>query len=444
MYIGDKGFWGDAGTAQGGFATYLATAGFVALLLLLFVTLHPFHPPPDLQQTGNIHDPAGGDALRQVCYLGAFALALAGAFGARGFGAIRALPLLLTLLLAWCLASASWAEDPAVVFRRAALASILVLSTFLSFEVLGATRAFQLLRAVLVGVLIVNWLSIPLIHTAVHLPGETDPGLVGDWRGLYSQKNTAGAICALTVLLFLFRDGALRRWTSILVIVAATGFLVMTHSKTSMVLLPVAILAGGLYRLAWGNGIDRASLFIGSALLVFLAVIFGLYNVSWLAHLLENPTQFTGRAEIWKADIAFLHDHFFLGAGFGTVAGTGGPSFLRNYVLDAWVQSIGDSHNGYLQLIVSLGVTGFVLALLALVGEPVLRFWPLDRSGASKAGLFALFIFVILHDFTESDFLESDSGAWFIFLLVIASLRERPAVLFSGAAAAPSGQAVDY
>ena len=48
--------------------------------------------------------------------------------------------------------------------------------------------------------------------------------------------------------------------------------------------------------------------------------------------MLEDPTEFTGRAAIWQAEIAFIRDHPLLGSGFGTFADTGSLSPLHNYV----------------------------------------------------------------------------------------------------------------
>ena len=101
----------------------------------------------------------------------------------------------------------------------------------------------------------------------MHLPGEVDPGLIGDWRGLYAQKNTAGAVCAMTAMLFLFSRNGRNNWIGWLVAAAATGFLVMTRSKTSLALFPVALVAGGLYRLSWRDALGRA-IFLCGALLV--------------------------------------------------------------------------------------------------------------------------------------------------------------------------------
>ena len=403
--------------------TTLATIAFFALLILVFVGFQPFIPPRSGTALAAANA-AQGDLVHQIFYLSVFAIVLVTAVQRRGLGAIRAMPFLLALLQVWCLLSAIWAEEHGVAFRRAALEVLLTLSILLSADTIGPERAFRYWRIVMAAVLVVNWVSIPLVATAVHLPGEIDPGLIGDWRGLYGQKNAAGATCALTALLFLFTRNGRYNWMGWLVALGALGFLVMTRSKTSLALFPVALLAGLAYRVSWRDGLSRA-LFACAAVLLLLAVgAAGIFFADTISHVLEDPTEFTGRAEIWQAYLAFVRDHPWLGAGFGTLSNTGGLSPMHNYVLNGWVEAIGDSHDGYLQLLVTLGGVGFVLAILALVIEPLARFWPLDyQQPGFKALLFALFVFFVLHNFMESDFLESDSGVWFSLLLVIAALR---------------------
>jgi exopolysaccharide production protein ExoQ len=402
----------------------LASIAFFALLILVFVGFQPFIPP----RSGTPLAAANavqGDLLHQIFYLAVFGVVVVTAVQRRGIGAIRAMPFLLALLQVWCLLSAIWAQEHGVAFRRAVLEAMLTFSILLSADTLGPERAFRYLRIVLAVILVVNWISIPLIATAVHLPGEIDPGLVGDWRGLYGQKNAAGAICALTALLFLFSRNGRYNWIGWLVALASLAFLVMTRSKTSAALFPVALMAGLAYLVSWRDGLSRA-LFVCAVLLLLMALAAaGILYADTISHMLEDPTEFTGRAEIWQAYLAFVRDHPWLGAGFGTLSNTGGLSPMHNYVQNGWVEAIGDSHDGYLQLLVTLGAVGFVLAMLALIIEPITRFWPLDyqQPASFKALLFALFVFFVLHNFMESDFLESDSGVWFSLLLVIAALR---------------------
>ena len=86
-------------------------------------------------------------------------------------------------------------------------------------------------------------------------------------------------------------------------------------------------------------------------------------------------------------------------------------------------------HNGYLQILVTTGAIGFVLALAALVVSPAIAFWKCSAVEL-KALLFALFVFLVLHNLMETDFLEGDGVAWVAYLLMLAMLgnlqRARP------------------
>jgi exopolysaccharide production protein ExoQ len=403
----------------------IAEIAFIALLLMMFVGLSPFSPPISPTSV-NAAAPAPGDGLRQVIFLAILFPVLFASTLQRGWDVFRVVPLALIAMLAWCFLSISWSGVPDVSLRRAALAAIVVLSTISSVDLLGGPRAFLVWRIVLAVILAVNWLSIPLIQTAVHLPGEVDPSLIGDWRGLYGQKNTAGAVCAMTALLFLFSRNGRGNWIGWLVAAAAIGFLVMTRSKTSMALFPVALAAGLLYRVSWRDSLSRAIFVCAIILAAGIAALVLLLNWDAAIRLLTDPASFTGRAEIWQAILAYMHDHPLLGAGFGTIAHTGTLSPLHNYARGNWVEAIADSHNGYLQILVTTGSIGLVLALLAMVMDPLLRFWPLEpaRTGF-KALLFSIFAFVLLHNFLETDFLESDNSIWFAFLVMLASLKSR-------------------
>jgi hypothetical protein len=76
-----------------------------------------------------------------------------------------------------------------------------------------------------------------------------------------------------------------------------------------------------------------------------------------------------------------------------------------------------------MSILVGLGAVGLVIALVALVINPLVRFWRLDMPASGRSGIFAIYIFAILRNFTEADFLAPDSGSWLMLLIVIASLH---------------------
>jgi O-antigen ligase len=405
---------------------WLIDAAFVGLLLLAFVGVQPFalrNPATDLQM-GPYTATGGGDWVRQLFYVLLFVSVGAAAVFRRGFALIKAIPPMILMTLLWCAVTALWATAPDVAVRRAGLAIVVAISAFLCVDTIGAERSFKIWWFVLAGVLIVNWLSIPLVHQSVHLPGEQDSGLVGDWRGLYFHKNIAGAVCAVSALVFGFSALKSKRWIDVALCLAAIGFTVMTKSKTSLGLLFIAFALGLTYRFAWRRDIDRVIAGIAALLFIVLFAAFLAIDADALARMLEDPTEFTGRAAIWQAELAFIADHPLLGSGFGTFADSGTLSPLHNYVAGSWVEQVAHGHSGYLQLLVTIGGIGFVLTLLACVAAPLRQFWTLRGGDLNRiAMLFAIFVFIVLHNFLESDFLEGDSPAWMSFLLMLAFLR---------------------
>jgi O-antigen ligase len=407
---------------------WVAEAGFVALLLLVFVGLSPFEVR---DATTLVAGTGAGNIARQISYLAVFAVILASALDRRGLASATAVPVSLVVLLIWCLLSASWAGQPAIAVRRAGLEFVVVLSTMLSIGTVGPERALRLWRYVLAGVLIVNWISIAVVPQAVHLAGEADPSLVGDWRGLYFHKNIAGAVTAISAMVFLYYAVSMRSRIDAALFVAALGFLVMTGSKSSMGFLPAALLLGAVYRWGWRRDLDRLIVTLTAGFAIVVVTAFAATHADQIARLLQNPAEFTGRTAIWQAELDFVRDHTWLGAGYGTFADTGGNSPLFHYIDAKWIATVSHGHNGYLQLMVTIGVIGFALAMLALVVMPLAGFWPRDPDNLPlKALLFAIFVFVVLHNLLESDYLESDGPTWVAFLIMIAMMRTmRPRVL---------------
>jgi exopolysaccharide production protein ExoQ len=403
--------------------TILPSLAFFALLLLIFVGLEPFTPPASVAAFGGVAETSRGDTLRQAAYLSVFAIILVCAIQRRGILALRAVPLTMGLLLLWCVASSFWAAEPDVALRRAGLEVIVCLSLLLSVDTIGAERAFRYWRMMMLAILVVNFAAIPMIATAKHLSADSaDAALAGNWRGVFGHKNIAGAVCAMTALLFLFSRNGRYNWMGILVAIAALVFLYFTHSRSSLGFLIPSLAAGGAYWLCWRDGLSRSVLTMAVILLLAVLGVFLLLDQDMIARLLDDPDQFNGRAAVWAAELAYIRDHPFLGSGFGGFTDMGGQSPLHQYAT-GWVRHVSQGNSGYLQIAVTTGLVGFGLALLALVLTPLRLFWSLDLDGDGfRPLLFALFIFLLLHNFMESDFLEGDAPAWAAFLLMLGGL----------------------
>jgi len=347
-------------------------------------------------------------------------------------------PFSLAVLLVWCLASSLWSAEPDVVARRAVLAVIFVTSLTLSVETLGAEGTLRTWYALAAGIIVADIVSCLLIPNAVHQANDFEAGLAGDWRGLHSHKNSAGSFAATAALLSLYFAQQRRRFIDVALCMASVVFLILTRSKSSIGILPLAVAAGFAYRAARRNTLNAAIALCATALFI-LGLAFVL-TIEWqaLAALLEDPTQLTGRSAIWQAELAYFRDHPLLGAGFGTFGNTGVRSPLFYYVGANWLSEIGGGHNGYLEMLVTLGGIGLAIGLVAVVIVPLFLFSrPVAPEGRDRhALLFALFAFVLLHNVMESDFIQT-SSQWGQLLLVIAMLRisDREQSLPAGAVA---------
>ena len=220
-----------------GFDRIVAEAGFVLLLLLIFVGTTPLDDRSVASLAARNATSASGDLIRQVSFLGTFAIILFAALRKRGLAAIRATPPSLALLMGWCILSAVWAAEPDIVGRRAVLATIFVLSMMLSVDTLGTARAIVLWRYVVAAVIIADLASVALFQNAIHLPSDVEANLAGAWRGLHSHKNTAGAFAATSAIMFFYFAIETKRRSDILLCAASILFLVMTRSKSSLGLL---------------------------------------------------------------------------------------------------------------------------------------------------------------------------------------------------------------
>lgn len=351
-------------------------------------------------------DSAGGDAFRQLGMLGACALLLIAQIDFEGTRPPMAMPLTLWLLLGYCLLSISWSLVPLISLRR--LISF-GLTTWVVVRVvgdLGAVRTLSMLRWVLVGLVLASFVAVyfsPLaVHTAVL--GDTDT-TAGDWRGVFSHKNAAGPVMAMTILLFLFDRRRLPWLICIPVILLSGFFLYKTNSKTSMLVLPPAILVG--YLMLYYNPRQRFVVWAGALTALCVGIGFLVSSPS-VARMLDDPRAFTGRGRIWHILFEYARENPWFGTGYAAFWQIGPASPV--YKLDSgWVAKfVGHGHNGYLDMLVTIGLPGMVLAIFAMLVWPVFKLlsaWQISRS--RRAILAAIIFYCAMHNLSESSLLGS-------------------------------------
>jgi O-antigen ligase len=374
-----------------------------------------------------------GNAARQMLYLGGVVIMLACADPLNRPDRLLAIGLPLLLLLAWCAASMTWSVAPAVGARRLILAVIVVWLIHRTVDDLGPERAFATVLYVALGLLIANLLAVAVHPGAVHhfRGAILDESIVGSWRGVMPEKNGAGLLTATTLLLLCFGAGRMGLLLRCGFIVLTVIFLLGTRSKTSIGLVGVGLLAGGMFQLYRPR--MRGLLVPVLAIVLAVLALLAWYLVPpWLLELDSSLSAFTGRIQIWRVLVAAIGDRPWLGAGFGSVWNVGPTSPIYDYTSSPWItRMIAEGHNGYLDLLMEIGVVGAVLSVLVLFVLPIGRLLLYPVQDRALAGLcLALLTFALLHNLTESSIMVPDHPGQVAILLAITCIRRltRPRV----------------
>jgi O-antigen ligase len=307
------------------------------------------------------------------------------------------------------------------------LTTLIIWTAFIAVQQLGYQRTIGVTRMVLLAVLVANYCAVIAwpafgIHQAAQIG---DPELVGNWRGILMQKNFAGAVCAFTLIVYVFDVRAIRpalRWG---VVAAAAYFLYMTSSKTSIRLTVLALGAGYLYSLYSPRYVLQV--ICGGMMLSIILVALGAIYWGDLLAPLEHQNALTGRGGIWSVLLAYAKDHWLLGAGYGSFWNIGFDGPIYRYAND-WVTGVGNGHNGYLDLLVQIGAPGLTLAAGTMIAWPMLKLMAGATERARGAMLMAFMLFCAGHNMTESSLLDRDSIVQVFLVLTIAliGLETRP------------------
>lgn len=392
---------------------------FAALLYMSIIGLKPWSiKEKTIPATGD------GDSSRQLWYAATFAATLLAT--AKYPKYFLTLPVSLVLALAWCWLSATWAIEPSVSVRRLGLTTLIICTIFWCIGQLGYDRSVWIVRALLVFTLFMNisalWITPTAIHRAQDLGaafGALDPGIVGSWRGILPHKNYAGAVCALSIIFFLFDSQRYPRTLRWIVIIGCAFFLLKTGSKTSMGLLVLSLLLGGF--LSGYQPAYRALLIPFFTILVCIGTAVFLIQRDIILEPLSKPDAFTGRVQIWPATLGYARDHPWTGTGFGSFwnIGPNSPSFEYGR---GWVAHLGSGHSGFFDLLAQIGFPGLLLVLMAVLVIPTVRIIGSTTSRRGAAGLvFAALTFCLCHNVTETSLFDRDSIVQ-VFLMISVAL----------------------
>ena len=337
----------------------------------------------------------------------------------------------LFLFLFFCVISLIWTID----WIRTVYKSLLVIVSALVAVYLGVRyRDTDWLKILIVFSLIAISLSYLLV---LFLPGAaimSTPWHAGSWRGAFSHRNYMGAIIAYgnaCILLMFFVQRKIRsRILLSIFYVLSWGLLAMSRSATGVILVVILnfVLLGYLAYLKWGHILrsQHYTIIVGSFIIAALLLIL---NLDRILGLLGRSSSLTGRVPLWMYLFGKVSNHnLWFGYGFGTIW-----DYLQFRVEAArtlgWPFEVVNSHNGFVDVFVYLGLVGLGL-FLALIVQVVYRtfsYLAKERTIASAWVLITL-VYVLVSNITISFFFDFETFHW-VLLIVILALSSRPSMI---------------
>jgi O-antigen ligase len=234
---------------------------------------------------------------------------------------------------------------------------------------LALSLAGAALVIVLSSYLAVAFVPSLAIHSAFDV--NSDPSHPGLWRGIFPQKNEAGAAMVILVIVGLYVATAASRVLGWAIVLLAAGFLLASGSKTAILLLPVILAVTGLCQVLKG-GFARGLLLLGPVAgfsLISIGSVLVPPIQEAVGALLTDAT-FTGRSEIWQFAIDNILIRPWRGWGIGAFWMTERTMYAGSEEL-TWVNTVDHAHNAYLDTALIGGLPFLVLTVVAFVLAPV-------------------------------------------------------------------------
>jgi exopolysaccharide production protein ExoQ len=330
--------------------------------------------------------------------------------------------LALTAFLLFALISIVWSDFPFIAFKRwfRDLGNYLVILVILSDP-----RPLVAVRAVLRRV---AYLLVPLsVVLDKYFPGmsrQFDQWTgMGMFVGATTSKNLLGLLAMLSALFF-FWD-IITRWANRKekqtkrIILVSLAFFAMSLSlviNANSTTCKVDVVIGCAVLAAAHTGFFRRhpkffKILIPSSFVLYLVLALGFDMSGSMAAAVGKDPTLTDRTKIWA---------FLLGMHTNPLIGTGYESFWLGDRLQAvWraagVGHINESHNGYLELYLNLGLVGLGLMVAVLISSYrtiCKRITPFTEFGSLSLALWTIMLFFSI---TEAGF---RSGLmWLVFLM---------------------------
>jgi O-antigen ligase len=320
----------------------------------------------------------------------------------------------LVALVLFAVLSSFWAEMPDLVLRKSIGlfgATLWGIALAVRFSFSDHLRIFSWLFRII---------AILSLACVILLPSY-GISKVGEWRGIFEYKNALGSIMGLSVLVEwqLPADSRISKILRSFALLLSTVLLLFSHSITPMVVLIVALSMMEIYKFAALRlRIPLYAIFLATSIVVTAGVTLLVANSDSVMGALGRSSNLSGRTEIWGLLLSPIAERPIAGYGYsGFWLGASSESIAVNRAMRGLVMY---SHNGYLEMLLTLGIIGLVLTLIFLgIGLKRALSFSEQRQAGSELWPLAFLLYFILHNLGECSILVQDIE-WAICVACIA------------------------
>jgi exopolysaccharide production protein ExoQ len=330
----------------------------------------------------------------------------------------RANNLVLSIFLIYCFFSAFWANDSLNSLEKVIMNLIfpIVIASFIAYKY----DFKHILKYIFTLNSIIIIVSIVLILLA---PNIGISPVYGDIQGVFIHKNSFG-FQLLTNFIIGISIYKYQTRKSLYILMMIISFVLLYFSEsTSNFLLTFAVIFIYLFI----RIINRIKNLYMKLVLIFLNATFGIMtiyliymNLNSLFSAIGKDLTFTGRTSIWNAVFHNMDTKWLLGYGFDSFWIQG--SIQKQYVDLVMRANVPHSHNLYVDVIATLGITGLILFCLVLVVAIIKSIKKLLFSVDSISIFSFIFLLILaMHEFNESYLIRPGtiSNVLMIFIMIL-------------------------
>lgn len=292
-------------------------------------------------------------------------------------------------IVSLCLASVLWSDNPGPTIRRGAS-----LLTCVSFGVY-LSQTFQLRGAIAMAgrcAVFLGVLSVAVFIAVPKIGRETALGYERAMRGVFSQKNPMAECMLLGLTCYAFRmlDEGVRR--SHLACVAVLLLCIALGRSATSLAIAMLMLSAALFLGLRGRPRLRLMMGFGAGWLLLAFVVMMLVAPDVMFHLAGRDASLTGRGPLWHEVLRVVAERPLLGHGYAGFWNEDSREVQYLWLLVGWQAP--DSHNGYLDVTVQIGLVGLALYMF-LWGRVAARAAAAYRLGGVRESRWILLFMLV-------------------------------------------------